>query len=124
MGALEASDGGANLLCSKVLVSELSAAEMFISQHAVVSVIAMTKGSGEHQADQALCSCLYCAFGQLMRHSLARSSGLISVRHSPKASNLTRYSCCAVRAEARDQGSMALDIDREMEFTSKARTVY
>ena len=63
------------------------------------------------------------AVSRLMRHVLVSSSGLMSVCRSPKATDFTRYSHCLVRAVAKDHGSMAWDIDRETEFTSKARTV-
>ena len=48
LGALEALDGGAKIFHSNVRVSEHRAAETFITQHAVISVIPMVEGGGEY----------------------------------------------------------------------------
>ena len=49
LGAVEASNRGSELLCSKERVSKHGATETFISQHAVISSIPMVKGRGEHR---------------------------------------------------------------------------
>ena len=68
-------------------------------------------GVSIEQTKRCVVACIVIlAVLRFMCHMMPSSAGIISVQRSPKATDFTQYPRCTVRAAARDQGSMALDI--------------